>query len=197
MQLQKGTLRNTICVGYNIKKSWQCFSCSESRLIVTQCIEVWSQELESCFQPRWLVLVRAYVHHFRYSCGLLSEHKEQWSSSHCEEVDVSFFCGSLEVPHLQILDILASFPGLPIVQFLIACSMQKWRGKVWSVNDISVYLGRQREGGVPHRKGRTWCLILLFLSQVLEFQTFMKWKMYHSWFKMKNTCAKCVLSISN
>ena len=28
---------------------------------------------------------------------------------------------------------LALFPGLPTVQFLIACSMQKQRGKAWSI----------------------------------------------------------------
>ena len=31
------------------------------------------------------------------------------------------------------------FPGIPTVQFLITCSMQKWRGKPWSiyyVNDV-------------------------------------------------------------
>ena len=43
-------------------------------------------------------------------------------------------------------------PGLPTVQFLIAiaCSMQKQRGRpgpFYHVNDISVYLGRQRGGG--------------------------------------------------
>ena len=50
---------------------------------------------------------------------------------------------------------VASFPGLPTVQFLIACSMQKRRGKAWyhyHVNDVSVYLGRQRGGRVPCRK---------------------------------------------
>ena len=43
--------------------------------------------------------------------------------------------------------IVALFPGLPTVQFLIACSMQKRRGKAgpfYHVNDISVYIGRQR-----------------------------------------------------
>ena len=25
------------------------------------------------------------------------------------------------------------FPGIPTVQFLIACSIQKWRGKAWSI----------------------------------------------------------------
>ena len=29
--------------------------------------------------------------------------------------------------------IVASFLGLPIVQFLIACNIQKWRGKAWSI----------------------------------------------------------------
>ena len=28
---------------------------------------------------------------------------------------------------------VASFPALPTVQFLITCSMQKWRGKAWSI----------------------------------------------------------------
>jgi len=40
---------------------------------------------------------------------------------------------------------LASFPGLPTVQFLIACSVQKRRGKagiIYHVIDVSVYLGR-------------------------------------------------------
>ena len=41
---------------------------------------------------------------------------------------------------------LASFPGLPTVQFLITCSMQKGGGRAgpfYHVNDVSVYLGRQ------------------------------------------------------
>ena len=49
---------------------------------------------------------------------------------------------------------LASFPGLPTVQVLIACGMQNWGmpGPFYHVNDVSVYLSRQRRGGVPHRK---------------------------------------------
>ena len=39
---------------------------------------------------------------------------------------------------------LASFPSLPTVKFLIACSMLKQRGPFYHVNDVSVYLGRQR-----------------------------------------------------
>ena len=27
---------------------------------------------------------------------------------------------------------VASFPGLPTIQFLITCSLQKWRGRAWS-----------------------------------------------------------------
>ena len=44
---------------------------------------------------------------------------------------------------------LASFPGLPTIQFLITCNMQKQRGRpgiIYHVNDVSVYLGRQRGG---------------------------------------------------
>ena len=33
------------------------------------------------------------------------------------------------------------------VQFLIACSMHKRRGKAWPVNDVSVYQGRRQRGG--------------------------------------------------
>ena len=52
---------------------------------------------------------------------------------------------------------LTSFPGLPTVQFFFyRLQHAKRRGKAWSilVNDVSVYLGRQREegGGVLHRK---------------------------------------------
>ena len=43
---------------------------------------------------------------------------------------------------------IASFPGLPTVKFLIACSMQKNRGgrpgPFYHINDVSVYLGRQK-----------------------------------------------------
>ena len=45
---------------------------------------------------------------------------------------------------------LASFPGLPTVQFLVTCSMQKQRGRpgiIYHMNDVNVYLGRQREEG--------------------------------------------------
>ena len=54
-------------------------------------------------------------------------------------------------------------PGLPTVQFLITCNFQNRRGRpgrFQHVNDISVYLGRQRWGGVPHHK-ITFCAHLL------------------------------------
>ena len=34
-------------------------------------------------------------------------------------------------------------------------------------------------------------------SPALEFQTFVKRKMYHFWFKMKNTCTECILRSGN
>ena len=43
--------------------------------------------------------------------------------------------------------LLASFLGLPTDQFLIACTMQKWRGKAWSISPREwcfVYVSRQR-----------------------------------------------------
>ena len=52
---------------------------------------------------------------------------------------------------------LASFLGLPTIQFLIACSMQKQKGKAWSIlslNDVMQYLPRLTEGGRgPQSKG--------------------------------------------
>ena len=67
---------------------------------------------------------------------------------------------------------------------------------MYHVNDVSVNLGRQREGGVPRRKneleGWSW-----FLPQALKFWTFTKWKAYRSWLKTKNASGKCVLSISD
>ena len=51
---------------------------------------------------------------------------------------------------MQLL-VLASL--IPTIQFLIACSMQKQRGRpgpFYHMNDVSVYLGRQRGGeGFP------------------------------------------------
>ena len=41
-----------------------------------------------------------------------------------QQQDTNYICIYIE---------LASFPGLPHLQFLIACSMQKWRGKAWGI----------------------------------------------------------------
>ena len=64
---------------------------------------------------------------------------------------------------------LASFPGLPTIQLLITCSMQNGRrrpGTIYHVNDVSVYQGRQRGGGVPDRKG---ACVLRFESRAVRF----------------------------
>ena len=66
---------------------------------------------------------------------------------------------------------VASFPGLPTVQFLISCSMQKLTGKTWPfyhMNDVSIYLGRQRRGGVPGRKNAFHECILRFEPTVVH-----------------------------
>ena len=58
---------------------------------------------------------------------------------------------------------LASFPGLPTTQFSITCNIQNRGGRpgsLYHVNDVSVYLGRQRWGGIPHHK-ITFCVHLL------------------------------------
>ena len=49
---------------------------------------------------------------------------------------------------------LALFLSLPTVQFLITCSMQKWRGKAYSISSrvsVSLHVGRQREGEITFR----------------------------------------------
>ena len=48
--------------------------------------------------------------------------------------------------------ILALFPDLPTGQFLIIYSMQKWRGKAWSILTCKWCQCLQRGGGVPYRK---------------------------------------------
>ena len=37
----------------------------------------------------------------------------------------------ISFPFLPLTGIVVSFPGLPQLQFLITCRMQKWRGKAW------------------------------------------------------------------
>ena len=58
---------------------------------------------------------------------------------------------------------LVSFLGLPTIQFLIACSIAKRRGKAWSILSREwcfVYLGRQRGGRGPRSRKWAWGLIL-------------------------------------
>ena len=59
------------------------------------------------------------------------------------------------------------------------------------VNDVNVYLGRQRGGGVPDE------LEAFFVTsvQALKFQLFTKQKNYCSLFGTKNDCPKCIPSI--
>ena len=52
--------------------------------------------------------------------------------------------------------LLAFFPGLPTVEFLICLQYAKMEGEgrsgpFYNGNDVSVYLGRQRERAVPDR----------------------------------------------
>jgi len=50
------------------------------------------------------------------------------------------------------VNILASFPGHSYLQYLIAYSMQIWRGKAWEIWSCEVTSGRQMvdtRGAVP------------------------------------------------
>ena len=63
-------------------------------------------------------------------------------------------------------------------RLLVVCKNGVGRpGTFYHMNDVSVYLGRQRGGGVPnettHRKNKLEALSYSSL-QVLEFQTFVK-----------------------
>ena len=57
----------------------------------------------------------------------------------------------------------------------MACSMQRWRGEVgrlglfYHVNDVSVYLGRQREEGVPDQNYSFCARVLYFEPRVVRF----------------------------
>ena len=51
-----------------------------------------------------------------------------------------------------VIEHVALFPGLPTVQFSIACSMKNGGEKpgiFYHMKDVSVYLGGQREDGSP------------------------------------------------
>ena len=88
-------------------------------------------------------------------------------------------------------------PRLSHHPFFYTCSMQSGGGKpgpCYLVNDVTVYLGRQRWGGVPDQKNElealscSFCSIR-FVSNVCEA------KHVTPWFKTRNMCVKCVLSI--
>ena len=90
---------------------------------------------------------------------------------------------------------LASFPGLPTVQFLIACSMQKRRGKAWSIlsHEWCQCLTRYIEGGgVPHRRMNLRPYFVVFAPSA-RVSNVREAKMYRFWFKTKYVCMKCVL----
>ena len=73
--------------------------------------------------------------------------------------------------HRRSLVWLASFPGLPTVQFLIACSMQKQRGKAWYhlSREWRQCLHRQRGGGVTDRKDAFRTCVLRFEPRAVCF----------------------------
>ena len=64
-------------------------------------------------------------------------------------------------------------------------------GPFYHMNDISVYLSRQRGEGVPHRKNELEADLLVSAPSAGD----VKRKVYCSWFKTKNVCTICVLSI--
>ena len=69
------------------------------------------------------------------------------------------------------------------------CKNRRGRPRWFYVNDVSVYpmVDRGRRGS--QIKGTR--PFFTVLSQVLEFQTFVKWKMYRSLCKMKSMSTKC------
>ena len=92
----------------NIEQSWWRSSCSESRLTATQTAEVWSQELELCFQPassvymclavlHWLVSPEACEHRFGTAVGgflntrSITKAARYGLLSSCEHTIVAFF----------------------------------------------------------------------------------------------------------
>ena len=58
----------------------------------------------------------------------------------------------LDRPACQLRVLLASFPGRSHLQYLIAYSMQIWRGKAWEIWSCAITSGRQMvdtRGAVP------------------------------------------------
>ena len=64
---------------------------------------------------------------------------------------------------------VALFPGLPTVQFLICNNGGRRPGILYHVNEVSVYLGRQRGGGIPHRKNAFCTHAFCFEPEAIRF----------------------------
>ena len=69
---------------------------------------------------------------------------------------------------------LASFPGLPTIQFFDRLQYAKTGGgrpgPFYYVNNVSVYLGRQRGGGVPRRNNELDALSCSFCPKHWSFE---------------------------
>ena len=75
---------------------------------------------------------------------------------------------------------LALFPGIPFIQFLIACSMQKRRGNAWSILSHEDISGRQRgEGSLIKRAYFAYAFFTLnqewYLFCFVNVQNFSAW----------------------
>ena len=65
--------------------------------------------------------------------------------------------------------LVALFPDLPTIKFFDACSMQWGRpGSFCHINDVSVYLSRQRGAGVLSFSASNRCFELVALGQKLQ-----------------------------
>ena len=66
---------------------------------------------------------------------------------------------------------MASFLSFSAVQFLIACTMQEQRIKLfYHVNDVNVYLGRQMWGRVPDRRNELEAFSCSFCPKCFSFE---------------------------
>ena len=131
------------------------------------------------------VAPRCVTEAFSATCAVhIKDCKGWWSSGYCGSVAEHWRLKPVKLPAFSLssilpktskfsvkqgtLSMIASFSGLPTVQFLIACSMQKQRRRpdpFYHVNDVSVYLGidRGREG--PPIKRMHSAHVLLVLNQ--------------------------------
>ena len=83
-------------------------------------------------------------------------------------------------PHTHISYMhIASFPGLPTIQLLIAYGVQKRRENVVTCGNTSVYLDRQIRGGPPTKRAILRPFLVSSIH-VLKSPAFVKWKICHS-----------------